>query len=44
VISIGHYTLDYPMFDQRGNLFVADGLVKVGNHSLRIMEKIDVGE
>lgn len=42
VISIGHYTLDYSMFDQRGNLFVAYGLVKVGNQSLGIMEKIDV--
>jgi hypothetical protein len=30
------------MFDQRGNLFVAYGLVKVGNQSLGIMEKIDV--
>jgi ADP-ribose pyrophosphatase len=42
VISIGHYTLDYSMFDQRGNLFIAYGLVKVGNPSLGIMEKIDV--
>jgi len=42
VISIGHYTLDYSMFDQRGNLFVAYGLVKVGNQALGIMEKIDV--
>jgi ADP-ribose pyrophosphatase len=42
VISIGHYTLDYSMFDQIGNLFVAYGLVKVGNQSLGIMEKIDV--
>ena len=42
MISIGHYTLDYSMFDQRGNLFIAYGLVKVGNPSLGIMEKIDV--
>jgi ADP-ribose pyrophosphatase len=42
VISIGDYTLDYSMFEQRGNLFVAYDLVKVGNQSLGIMEKIDV--
>ena len=42
VISIGRYTLDYSMFEQKGNLFVAYGLVKVGNQSLGIMEKIQV--
>jgi ADP-ribose pyrophosphatase len=42
VISIGHYTLDYSMFEQKGNLFVAYDLVKVGSQSLGIMEKIDV--
>jgi ADP-ribose pyrophosphatase len=42
VISIGDYTLDYSMFEQRGNLFVAYDLVKVGNQSLGIMEKINV--
>ena len=42
MISIGHYTLDYSMFEQEGNLFVAYGLVKVGNQSLGIMEKIDI--
>ncbi len=42
MILIGHYTLDYSMFEQEGNLFVAYGLVKVGNQSLGIMEKIDV--
>jgi ADP-ribose pyrophosphatase len=42
MISIGHYTLDYSMFEQKGNLFAAYGLVKVGNQSLGIMEKIDV--
>jgi 8-oxo-dGTP pyrophosphatase MutT (NUDIX family) len=28
VISIGHYTLDYSMFEQKGNLFVAYGLAE----------------
>jgi ADP-ribose pyrophosphatase len=42
VISMGYYTLDYSMFEQKGNLFVAYGLVKVENQSLGIMEKIDV--
>ena len=42
VISIGHYTLDYSMFEQKGNLFVAYGLVKKGLQSLGIMEKIDI--
>src|ERR687898_163969 len=42
VISIGHYTLDYSMFEQKGNLFVAYGIVKEGFQSLGIMEKIDI--
>jgi ADP-ribose pyrophosphatase len=42
VISIGHYTLDYTMFEQKGNLFVAYGLTKEQEQSLGIMEKIDV--
>ena len=42
VISIGHYTLDYSMFEQKGNLFVAYGMVKEGLQSLGIMEKIDI--
>ncbi len=42
VISIGHYTLDYSMFEQKGNLFVAYGMVKEGIQSLGIMEKIDI--
>jgi ADP-ribose pyrophosphatase len=42
VISIGHYTLDYSMFEQKGNLFVAYGLAKEQEQSLGIMEKIDV--
>jgi ADP-ribose pyrophosphatase len=42
VISIGDYTLDYSMFEQKGNLFVAYGLAKEQDQSLGIMEKIDV--
>jgi ADP-ribose pyrophosphatase len=42
VIPIGHYTLDYSMFEQKGNLFVAYGLAKEQEQSLGIMEKIDV--
>ena len=42
MISIGQYTLDYSMFEQIGNLFVGYSLIKVGNQSLGIMEKIDV--
>jgi ADP-ribose pyrophosphatase len=42
VISIGHYTLDYSMFEQLGNLFVAYDLEKVDNQSLGIMEKIQI--
>ena len=40
VISIGHYTLDYSMFEQKGNLFAPYGLFKDGSQSLGIMEKI----
>ncbi|MDQ3868039.1 MAG: hypothetical protein M3250_00595, partial [Thermoproteota archaeon] len=42
MISIGYYTLDYSMFEQKGNLFVAYGMVKEGDKSLGIMEKIDI--
>jgi ADP-ribose pyrophosphatase len=42
VISIGHYTLDYTMFEQKGHLFVAYDIVKEGLQSLGIMEKIDI--
>jgi ADP-ribose pyrophosphatase len=41
IIPIGHYTLDYTMFEQKGNLFVAYGLAKEQEQSLGIMEKID---
>lgn len=42
VIAIGRYTPDYTMFEQKGNLFVAYGLVKEQEQSLGIMEKIDI--
>ena len=42
VISIGHYTLDYSMFEQKGNLFIAYGMTKEGRQCLGIMEKIDI--
>ncbi len=42
LIPIGTYTTDYSMFKQKGNLFVAYDLVKEGEQSLGIMEKIDV--
>jgi ADP-ribose pyrophosphatase len=42
IISLGTYTLDYTMFEQKGNLFIAYGLMKKKEQSLGIMEKIDV--
>jgi ADP-ribose pyrophosphatase len=42
VISLGYYTLDYSMFEQKGNLFAAYGLFKEGNQSLGIMENIQI--
>jgi len=42
IISIGSYTLDYSMFKQKGNIFMAYGLNKEQEQSLGIMEKIDV--
>jgi ADP-ribose pyrophosphatase len=42
LIPIGYYTLDYTMFKQRGNLFIAYDLVKVKEQSLGLMEKIDL--
>lgn len=41
IIALGTYTLDYTMFEQKGNLFVAYGLVNEKDQSLGIMEKID---
>ncbi len=42
IIALGTYTLDYTMFEQKGNLFIAYGLMKKKEQSLGIMEKIDV--
>ena len=42
IISIGSYTLDYSMFKQKGNIFIAYDLDKEKAQSLGIMEKIDV--
>jgi ADP-ribose pyrophosphatase len=42
IISIGSYTLDYSMFKQKGNIFIAYDLDKEKEQSLGIMEKIDV--
>jgi 8-oxo-dGTP pyrophosphatase MutT (NUDIX family) len=36
IIPIGHYTLDYSMFEQRGNLFVAYGLAKEQEQAINI--------
>ncbi len=42
VIDLGTYSLDYSMFKQQGNVFVAYGLSKEQDQSLGIMEKINV--
>ncbi len=42
VVPIGTYSLDYSMFEQKGNLFVAYGLSKGQDQSLGIMEEIDI--
>ncbi|MFY9797156.1 MAG: NUDIX hydrolase [Candidatus Nitrosopolaris sp.] len=42
IVSIGSYTPDYTIFEQRGNVFVAYDLIKDGEQSLGIMEKIDL--
>jgi ADP-ribose pyrophosphatase YjhB (NUDIX family) len=41
VIPIGSYTLDYSMFEQKGNIFIAYGLSKEKEQSLGMMEKIE---
>ncbi len=41
VTSIGSYTLDYSMFEQRGNIFIAYGLSKEQEQSLGVMERIE---
>jgi ADP-ribose diphosphatase len=42
IVSIGSYTLDYTMFEQVGNIFVAYDLIKEGEQSLGNMEKIEL--
>ena len=42
LVALGNYTLDYTMFEQKGNLFVAYGLSNEGKkQSLGKMEKIE---
>ena len=47
IVSLGHYTLDYSMFEQNGNIFAAyDLLTNKGaksKQSLGKMEKIEAG-
>jgi ADP-ribose pyrophosphatase len=41
IVTLGYYTLDYTMFEQKGNIFVAYGLNNEGKkQSLGKMEKI----
>src|ERR671918_742686 len=40
IVTLGYYTLDYTMFEQKGNIFVAYGLNNDGKKSLGKMEKI----
>jgi ADP-ribose pyrophosphatase len=42
IVSIGSYTLDYSMFEQTGNIFVAYDLVREGEQSLGNMETIEL--
>ena len=42
IVTLGYYTLDYTMFEQKGNVFVAYGLDNKGKQSLGKMEKIVV--
>jgi 8-oxo-dGTP pyrophosphatase MutT (NUDIX family) len=42
MVLIGSYTLDYSMFEQTGNIFVAYDLIKEGEQSLGNMERIDL--
>ncbi|TLX68691.1 MAG: NUDIX hydrolase [Thaumarchaeota archaeon] len=41
IISLDSYTLDYTMFEQRGNLFIAYDLVNERNQELGMMEIIE---
>jgi ADP-ribose pyrophosphatase len=40
IVTLGYYTLDYTMFEQKGNVFVAYGLDNKDKQSLGKMEKI----
>lgn len=42
IVSIGSYTLDYSMFEQIGNIFVAYDLIKEGEQLLGNMERIEL--
>jgi len=42
IVSIGFYTLDYSMFEQTGNIFVAYNLIREGEQSLGNMEMIEL--
>lgn len=42
IVPIGSYTLDYSMFEQTGNIFVAYDLIKKGEQSLGNMERIEL--
>lgn len=42
LIPIGFYTLDYTMFKQRGNLFIAYDLAREKEQTLGLMEKIEI--
>lgn len=43
IVTLGYYTLDYTMFEQKGNIFVAYDLINEGKkQSLGKMEKIKI--
>ena len=42
IVSLGHYNLDYSMFEQNGNIFAAYDLLTKGKQSLGKMENIKV--
>jgi ADP-ribose pyrophosphatase len=42
IVTLGYYTLDYTMFEQKGNLFVAYDLFNEGKKQLGKMEKIEI--
>ena len=42
IVPLGSYTLDYSMFEQTGNIFVAYDLIREGEQSLGNMETIEL--